>query len=106
MKRLGYGNSNNIMSFIGMAVFVILFITAFIFLSYLFVIIAVFGLIFVLIVYIRMRFFKKPLLPGNFFINGTIIEEHEKIKGRIIDQDDKKHHPHEHKDSESRRPPT
>ena len=74
-----------------MAIFAVLVVVAFIFLSYLFVIIAALAAVFVLIAYIRMRVFKKPMMPGNVFIKTTIIDyRDEKKPGRVIEQDEDK----------------
>ena len=91
MYQLGNSPNNKIASFIGMIIFVVLVVVAFVFLSYLFVIIAALTAILVLIAYIRMRFFKKPMIPGNVFIKTTIIDyRDDKPQGRIIEQDEEK----------------
>lgn len=88
MNRLGHGSRNT--SIIGFIIFALLFVAAFVFLSYLFVIMVTLGAIIFLIAYIRMRFFKKPLFSSNVFIRTTVIEYTDRRKGRVIEQDEEK----------------
>lgn len=80
MRQPNPNLTNRIMSFIGLGIFIVLFICAFVFLSYLLIIGAAVGLILFLIAYIRNRFFHKKQADG--FINDND-QTH-----RIIDQDD------------------
>lgn len=72
--------TNTVISFIGLGVFIILLICAFIFLSYVFVIGAAFGLILFLISYIRALFIKKKY---------STIDLKDGKQHRIIDNDEK-----------------
>lgn len=72
--------TNTIVSFIGLGIFIILLICALIFLSYVFVIGAAFGLILFLISYIRALFIRKKY---------NTVDLKDGKQHRIIDNDEK-----------------
>ncbi len=80
MRQPNPNLSNRIMSFIGLGIFIVLFICAFVFLSYLLIIGAAIGLILFLIAYVRKRFFHRNQ-QHNFIKDDD--QTH-----RVIDQDD------------------
>jgi len=70
-------------SFIGMGVFIVLFIVGLIFLSYLLIIGGIIGLILFSIAYLRAKFFAHNIKKQ---IKGTQAKQHHR-KGRTIDHE-------------------